>query len=88
MPDSVLSALPKLAAITTISLGLNYIITRLLKRKEQHSKRHKRSSTSRGSVSRTVSFNEILKDEQLNSQGLWGSLQLDDVGEDSLLQEL
>jgi hypothetical protein len=62
MSDSVLSALPKLAAIATISLGLNYLITRLLKHKEQHSKRHKRSFSSRGSVNRTVSFNDILNE--------------------------
>ena len=30
----------------------------------------------------------MLEDQQLKSKDLWGSLQLDNVGEDALLQEL
>jgi hypothetical protein len=34
------------------------------------------------------SYNDLLNDEQLKSKDLWGSLQLDNVGDDALLQEL
>lgn len=64
MSDSNLSVLPKLAAIATVSLGLNYLITRLLTSKTpRHPRHHKRSDiASRPSLQRVDSFTEILKD--------------------------
>jgi hypothetical protein len=64
MSDSTLSVLPKLAAIATVSLGLNYLITRLLTPKTRHHPRHHKRSetTSRASIQRIDSFTEILND--------------------------
>jgi hypothetical protein len=70
MSDSVLSTLPKLAVIATLSVGLNYLIRRLLKSKPEHHhhRRMKRTISSyRPEGSRTESFNDILNDEQLRS---------------------
>lgn len=64
MSDSTLSVLPKLAAIATVSLGVNYLITRLLTPKAaRHPRHHKKSETaSRPSMQRIDSFTEMLKD--------------------------
>lgn len=56
-----LSAIPKLAAIATVSYGLNYLIHRLLKPKVT-TKPVRRIQSSGRNLARSDSFNEIMND--------------------------
>lgn len=79
--------LGRLAAIASLSLALNHIIQKALNPKKK-AKRIHRVDNSQGGLARCESMIDIINDEQLKSKDLWGSLQLDNVGEDALLQEL
>ena len=90
MSDSTLLTVGKLSAIAAVSLGLNYLIQRIThpKPRQNHRRKPKRTITSKELIPRVDSYMEIMNDSQLKSEDLWGSLQLDNIGDDVLLQEL
>jgi hypothetical protein len=89
MSDSTLATVGKLSAIAAVSFGLNYLIQRITHPKGgQHHRKPRRTNTSKELIPRIDSYMEIMNDSQLKSEDLWGSLQLNNIGDDVLLQEL